>query len=60
MSTPLIIAGIIGIVLGIVLVLFTFINRSKLPGGAATAFTIVGVLIAASGIFVTLGAGIAG
>ena len=54
---PLVIAGIIGVILGAVLVVFTGINRATLPGGAAIAFIAVGVLIAVSGLFVTVGAG---
>ncbi|MDD6254526.1 MAG: hypothetical protein PUA82_00690 [Eubacteriales bacterium] len=59
--SPIFIAGIIGVVLGIVLVIFTAANRDKIPHGTGIAFIAVGVLIALSGIFVTIGAsGLAG
>lgn len=52
---PVIILAGIGILLGIVLIVFTFVFREKLPFWSLPAFSITGILIALSGVLIAMG-----
>lgn len=53
---PIVILSGIGILLGMILILFTVISRKKLPLWSIIAFTLVGALIALSGVLMAAGA----
>ena len=52
---PLFIMALGGIVLGLGLVIFTLVSRSKLPSWSVLIFIMTGVLIALSGLLIALG-----
>ena len=52
---PLFIMALVGVVLGLGLVIFTLVSRSKLPSWSVLIFMLAGVLIALSGLLIALG-----
>ena len=52
---PVLIMALIGILLGLILIVFTVVSRNKLPSWSALAFTITGALITLSGVLIALG-----
>ncbi len=52
---PLSIAAFVGIILGLILIVFSLVNRKKLPGWGAVVFPVIGLLILLSGVFLFLG-----
>ena len=52
---PVFIMACVGILLGIVLIVFAFVFREKLPFWSLPAFSVTGILIALSGVLIALG-----
>lgn len=53
---PIFIAALVGIILGLILIVFSLANRKKLPGWGVVVFPIIGLLILLSGVLLLLGA----
>lgn len=57
---PIVILSVVGILLGLILILFTVVSRKNLPSWSVIAFMLVGLLISLSGVLMAAGALLAG